>query len=227
MKTRLCVSTYGNDVEELSYRIAEALDAGAELVEARLDYLKLIEPEKLARMLKPYADKLIITLRPKNQGGLYVGDEAHRISLLTKLCRISPAYVDVELDAATPGLIDSIRREDVKIIISWHDYARTPKQDFLRNLCEKALTIGDVAKIVTLSSCEEDNLRVVKLYAYYPHERLVAFCMGDSGRVTRLLAVCAGAPIMYVALGGRTTAKGQIELEEMRRIREWAWTKKE
>jgi len=218
--TRICVSTFADTVEELSRRIEESLSAGADLVEARLDYLERIEPQALKKALAPHARRLVATLRPEREGGRYTGPENQRLQVIRKVAQLPPGFVDVELDALSPSLCRGLRSRGARIIASSHDLKTTPRLPQLNEVVKRAMALGDIAKVVTQSGGGEDNLRVMQLYTLFPRSRLVAFCMGELGKVTRLLAMAAGSPIAYASLDSRSTAAGQLELGEMKAIRD-------
>jgi 3-dehydroquinate dehydratase type I len=217
MKTPLiCVSTYGENYKTLLERISQAIRAGADLVEARLDYLEEINAEKLAKALTPYASKLIITIRPVSQGGRFKGMDDERLTLLRRLSSISPAFMDLELDICEKYGVESGR----STIVSWHGLADTPDMETLTEIAMRCLRLGDYAKVVTYATSHADILRILHLYSDLPRNRLIAFCMGEVGRVSRILAMAAGSPVAYASLDGLTTAPGQMTLHEMRSHRE-------
>jgi len=220
MKTKLCISTYGKTIKELEERIKEAAEEKDALIEARIDYLEEneINPEALSEILKPFADRLVITVRKREQGGHYKGGEASRIELIKRLSKIQPAYVDIELESANGEIIGAIKENGSMVIVSWHDFSGTPSKEELIRKAGKCLERGDIAKIVATSRSVEDNLNILYLYSVFPAKRLIAFCMGEKGKITRLLSACAGSPITYVAQYGRNTAPGQYSIEEFRKI---------
>ncbi|MEM3031710.1 MAG: type I 3-dehydroquinate dehydratase [Nitrososphaerota archaeon] len=215
-KPFICVSTYGEDADTLAGRVSRALRKGADLVEARLDYLEEVDLEKLVKALTPYASKTIITIRPVEHGGLFKGTAMEKNRMLDHLSRISPALIDLELDyCELQGL-----KPNPATIVSWHDFAGTPPLEKLADVAERCLGFGGYAKVVTLARSRSDILRILHLYSIYPKNRLIAFCMGEMGRISRLLAMAAGSPIAYASLDGMTTAAGQMSLNEMMVFRE-------
>jgi 3-dehydroquinate dehydratase-1 len=211
----ICVSTYGEDLGLLSSRISLALKMGADLVEARLDYLRYVDSAEVSAVLKPYASKTVITLRPVPQGGRYTGDEAEKVELLKNISGISPAYVDLELELQEREAL----RLGCPTIVSWHDFRETPSSEKLADIAEECLDLGDIAKIVTYARERRDVLKVLDLYHLFTRGRVVAFCMGDIGRISRFLAMAAGSPISYASLPGLQTAQGQPTLEELKSFR--------
>ncbi|MEM4283515.1 MAG: type I 3-dehydroquinate dehydratase [Candidatus Caldarchaeum sp.] len=219
-KTRICVSVYGENEENLAENIRRGFEKGADLAEVRLDLSGYNSVESLAEKLRPFADRLVLTLRPMGEGGKSSLPVEERVKILRRLADIRPAYIDLELSTLKQYPADEFRRAGVKVIASWHSFESTPDDDSLSRLCEECLRHGDVAKVVTFSTGPRDNIRVISLYTKYPPRRLIAFCMGEQGWITRILSMAADAPIAYAALGDAKTAPGQLTLEEMLMMRE-------
>ncbi|MEM0348890.1 MAG: type I 3-dehydroquinate dehydratase [Candidatus Caldarchaeum sp.] len=214
-KTKVCVSVYGESEENLAENIRRGFERGADLAEVRLDLSSYSSVESLAEKLRPFADRLVLTLRPVDEGGRSSLPVEERVKLLRRLMDVGPAYVDLELSTLKQHPADDFRGSSVKVIASWHNFETTPDDDSLTYVCEECLNHGDIAKVVTLSRGAGDNIRVIGLYTKYPSSRLIAFCMGEEGWITRILSMAAGAPIAYAALGEAKTAPGQLTLEEM------------
>ena len=80
---------------------------------------------------------------------------------------------------------------------------------------------ADVVKIVTFAQSWEDNLNVLALipYATARGQKITAFCMGEKGKMSRVMAPLLGAAWTYASLStDRVSAPGQITVREMRRI---------
>ncbi|PUA32037.1 MAG: hypothetical protein B9J98_04650 [Candidatus Terraquivivens tikiterensis] len=219
MLCRLCVSTFGRDMPSLKGSVVKAFESGADLVEVRLDYLDELDAETLASELRPYMGKLVVALRPEYEGGLFIGKEEERAEILKRLAREGPAYVDVELRSPiSESLSKYLMRSGTPVIISWHDFEKTPETCELRQVASLAMDSGNVAKVVTMAKSFGDNARVLSLYNMGAQDRLVAFCMGPEGVLSRFLSVLLGAPFMYVSLPGRPTAPGQPSILEAREL---------
>ncbi len=79
----------------------------------------------------------------------------------------------------------------------------------------------DVAKIVTFVRAWEDNFRLLALLARAKKLKqiTVAFGMGPKGKISRILAPLMGSPWTYASADqGRTSAPGQMTVEDMRTI---------
>ena len=137
-----------------------------------------------------------------------------------RLCRAIEAgarYVDVEIEAPKQmsKRVRNMAHENGTVFIrSYHDFEGTAAVDALRTLVVKCHYHGaDMVKIATMASSQEDVERVLSLYEWCEGMRgtdmenladggLVAFCMGDLGRESRLECLRRGAPFTYAALDG-------------------------
>jgi 3-phosphoshikimate 1-carboxyvinyltransferase len=106
-------------------------------------------------------------------------------------------------------------------IRSYHDFEGTDSLEALKALVEKCHYHGaDMVKIVTTAKSRQDAERVLALYDWYAAERpdggLIAFCMGEEGRQSRLDCLRKGAPYTYAALTeAEAAAPGQWPADEM------------
>ncbi len=144
-----------------------------------------------------------------------------------RLCRAIEAgarYVDVELEAPKQmsKRVRGMAHENGTVFIrSYHDFERTDSFEALKALVEKCRYHGaDVVKIVTMAHSQEDVDRVMSLYDWDAKEngtgRLIAFCMGDAGRESRLECLRRGAPFTYAALVAEdAAAPGQWPAADM------------
>jgi len=217
MSDKICISLQPRSMEDLRHLISRAKDRDPSLIEIRFDYLETISIEEIKEILSPDLERCILTCRPRGEGGSYKGDEKERLRLLEEVIKLRPGYVDIELAALREHryLADEARKGNVKIIASSHDFQGTPRRQQLENLCREALEHGDLAKLVSMAKGFRDNATVLSLYKIFPGGRLVAFCMGEAGIISRVLCPCLGAPFTYASLD-KATAPGQLSIEELR-----------
>ena len=190
-----------------------AFNLGADLVELRLDYLHELDIEQVKKQFRKFSDRLIATLRKKDEGGRFQGKESQRIKLLEKLLAWKGPYKDIELSAVSenPSL-----SKNISTIISMHNFEGTPSKRVLEEKLSSALKYGSIAKIVTTAQILTDNITVLSLYDKKVKSRLIAFCMGEQGKISRILAPKLGSPLMYGCLEGGAVAPGQIPISELR-----------
>jgi 3-dehydroquinate dehydratase-1 len=115
-------------------------------------------------------------------------------------------------------LADFLISQRTPILISWHDFKRTPPNNQLRNILAQMKIYSNYAKIVTMAKDADDAFRVLELYEGITGVKLIAFAMGEFGIISRILCTMAGnAPFTYATVE-RSTAPGQQDLCYMRRL---------
>jgi shikimate dehydrogenase len=109
-----------------------------------------------------------------------------------------------------------------KVIISYHDFRKTPSFKTLKDIFHDSMESGaSVAKIVTLARSPEDNFTVLSLIPYARNMRkdIIAFCMGEEGRESRVIAPLIGSYLSFASLNeGLASAPGQLTVGEMENV---------
>lgn len=184
-----------------------------ECAEIRLDLMELTEEEVEQVFSIPCTT--VATCRP----GKYADDE--RKHLLIKAIRHGAQYVDIEFEA-DPRLINAIREEaedkGVKLIISYHDFHKTPSYEELERIIIQSRVMGaDLVKIAVMAKSRDDCATILSLY--HKHKDIIAFGMGEEGIITRVAAPLLGADFTFAALDeSQATAPGQLTIEKMEKI---------
>lgn len=219
MVDKICVSLPPQRMEDLRNLINRVKDYNPAFIEVRLDYLETISREEIREVLSADLERCILTCRSIRQGGLFKGDEETRLRLLEEIVGLHPGYMDMELEVLRENryLAEEARKNNVKVIASWHDFQGTPGLQQLKALCSEALEYGDIAKVVAMAKSFKDNTTILSLYKTFSDGRLIAFCMGELGIISRVICTRLGAPFTYASLD-KTTAPGQISVEELRRF---------
>jgi 3-dehydroquinate dehydratase type I len=215
MNARICVSTKAQSLGELAKSIVEAEKAGADLVEARLDYLHSHEGiEMIPGLVKI---PVIATARRVGEGGMFDGSEENRARLLEKAIEAGFAHIDVELGSKALANLSGKRN----LIVSWHDFNSTPEVEKLEEVLDQATRSGaEITKVVTTAERSIDNIKVLRFLARHARShRLVCFAMGEEGLPSRILSPLFGSEFTYASLGrGRETAPGQLPVNELRQV---------
>ena len=160
---------------------------------------------------------------------------------LVKAIEAGARYVDVELEAPKQmsKAVRSAAHENGTVFIrSYHDFEGTGSLEQLKSVVEKSLYHGaDMVKVVTTAYAAEDVERVMRLYEWCRNVAqahacgsrkgdrnvgeladggLIAFCMGEAGRQSRLECLRHGAPYTYAALTAEdAAAPGQWPAAQM------------
>lgn len=219
MASKTCVSIGAFSVAKLVSDAKRALRR-SDYAELRLDFLKPSQVPRCLELARPLLGRSICTLRPKSEGGKFPGSERERISILKLISEFSPHLIDIEYNTLrrNPALYRYITGTGTGILVSWHDFGGTPSEAALKSMAKKMTRFSRNIKIVTTARTIGDTLRVLSLYRSAPRgSNLVAFAMGDYGRMSRILCTRLGSPFTYVSQG-KPVAPGQFSLDEMKSI---------
>lgn len=218
--SRICVSIAAHDLEQLKRQINQAFNYGADYVEIRFDFLNLSDMDQAMSISNMINKKAVYTLRAPDEGGHFKGSTAQRIAWLKKLAASKPMLLDVELNTikCNTCLMDYLKAQNVSLLISWHDFEKTPQDAELKRLLYEMRTYSQNIKMVATAQTTVDSLRLLDLYENARELNLIAFAMGDAGVVSRVLCVIIGnAPFTYASLE-KAISPGQLTIKQMRKL---------
>jgi len=213
---------------EAALALMERAEPLADCLELRIDQITDCHLEPLMRKRRP-GSGILVTNRRKAEGGSFLGSERERITLLQEAVALGADFVDIEASTAKPllrALKAEIERHGSRTqwICSSHDLEGTPSESALHKRFDACTKIGaDIVKICTYAREAADNLRVLGLipYARQKGQEIIAFCMGEKGRISRVMAPLLGSYLSYASLDkGAESAPGQLTIGEMRQIQE-------
>jgi len=219
MKLQICASIIGKNIAEVKKSIKYAEDKGADLIEIRFDYhtekLKLKDIRNLTSL------PLIATNRPLMQGGLYRGKEEDRQEVLFNAAESGFNFIDLEID--TPKIektISNFRKKDVKLILSWHSFLPSTFDEIESKYMKMNILNADISKIVITAKTMKDNWTCLNfLYNTSTTAKIICFCMGPLGGVSRILSPLFGGAFTYAsAIKGKEAAIGQLTVDETKKI---------
>ncbi|MBI1935922.1 3-phosphoshikimate 1-carboxyvinyltransferase, partial [Candidatus Woesearchaeota archaeon] len=155
MKTEICAVITANNAKDALEEMKSA--SSADLIELRLDFIKSINKNDVKNLLKNKAKNVIVACRPVKFGGLFKGNEKDRLELLKTAVENEADFIDVEFGSEIAGELLKSRKTS-KIIISHHDFEKTPPSEDL-NLIYKNIqkSSPDLIKIVTTANSINDN----------------------------------------------------------------------
>jgi 3-dehydroquinate dehydratase-1 len=185
-----------------------------------IDCLDLLEELRLAVGDIP----LIFTCRIDREGGLQEITQEKRLELITAAMESGNVdIVDIEL-CNEKDFIETVRKcacaNEVKLILSHHNFSETPDGDFIYNTLVKAQKIG--ADIAKLAAMPHDYADVLTLMSATNRARnggvdvpMVTISMGPEGGITRLAGGLFGSDITF-AVGSKSSAPGQIPIVDLK-----------
>ena len=218
MKYRTCVSIGEKNPKKVKSVLKKALSK-SDYAEIRFDFLKKSDIPIVLEDVKKNLSRCVCTLRPKSEGGLFVGKEDERKSILRLIAEYNPYLLDVEFNTIQKDkkLATYLKKTKSKLLISWHDFKRTPNESQLRTKFNKMKKFSDVVKIVTVAKSVSDASRLLSLYSVKSKNKTIAFCMGEQGKFSRILCLHLGSPFTYVSLG-KAIAPGQFSVDEIKSL---------
>lgn len=217
----ICIPIAAAQTEEVIEKMRRASPL-ADVIELRIDRIPGGDLEKI---LAARRTPVIVTNRSRHEGGGFTGTEEERVELLKQAVRLGADYVDIEAatdPALKKGLREALAGRSAQLIVSWHDFSGTPPAEFLRAKLSACIADGPaIVKIVTQATITADCLRLLELipYARRQGQAIIAFCMGNPGKISRIMAPLLGSFISYASLEPEeASAPGQLTIQQMRSI---------
>jgi 3-dehydroquinate dehydratase type I len=217
LKPKICVSVSPKTTPEALKLIDKAEEAGADLLEIRLDSLK--SHEGLAELAKHGKIPKIATNKLATCHGKFKGTEGEQKQILLNAAKNGFNYVDIELSASNLKEFTTEASEyGAELIVSFHDFEGTLELAELNKVLEKEIACGaDVCKIVTTAQKLDDNLPLLNFTtAACKRANVICFAMGEVGKISRLLSPVFGGFLTFASLEtGKETAAGQMTIQEI------------
>lgn len=228
---KICVPVMGRERREIAYSARSAMEQGPDMIEWRVDFLEHIEDtEALCEILKELREclgdtPLLATFRTKQEGGeqqLSPEAYAHMYHVILESGMADAIDVELFFDRTTvASLIEAVHASGKKVILSNHDFQKTPpKEKLVRRLGNMQALGGDVAKIAVMPQNSSDVLTLLEA-TDEAHRMLqvpvITMSMGATGVVSRLLGETFGSVLTF-GMAGQASAPGQIPVGDLRSI---------
>lgn len=165
-----------------------------DIVELRADYLNEDELLSIRRFPELAQIPTILTIRRKNDGGLYKSGEAGRTMLFARALAFAEtdkrknfAYVDFEEDYHIPSLEDAAMAYGTMIIRSMHDM-NAPVKNLAKRFKEMCKTNFEIPKIACMPKTLSDVTNIFRECKSMTNQPHIICAMGPMGLPTRILA---------------------------------------
>ncbi len=224
-RTKICVPLMAADEGELTEALQKAAGLPFDLAEWRLDALRDLSgvPALLQTIRRAFPGVPFLgTFRSAKEGGLRPLPDAEYLDLYRMLLDEGIDLIDVEYSrprALRETLCDEARGRNVPVILSHHDFHRTPSAfEMLRLLEEMAEEPCDLVKLAVMPRTPSDVAALLSASASMAEKAekpLVTMSMGNLGAVSRLAGAVTGSAFTF-ASAGRSSAPGQMSVPEVR-----------
>lgn len=230
---KICVPIVGRTYEEIVDQAKKIKELPADIVEWRADwYEDVFQSENVKSVLLEIRDILeekpiLFTFRTAEEGGeKNIDDAAYLVlnkAVITTKCI---DLIDLEIFSKASVADEVIRhahQHDVKIIASNHDFEKTPEKTEIVRRLQKMQNLGaDILKIAVMPRTEQDVQRLLEatqeMYSQ-AKKPLVTMSMSELGMVSRTSGEAYGSAMTFGS-AGKTSAPGQIPVEELKLILE-------
>jgi 3-dehydroquinate dehydratase-1 len=189
-----------------------------DLVEARVDLFAQQSLDGCAHAcaeLESTGTPVVLTIRSAAQGGRFDGPDSARLAAFRAAIDGGHAsWIDIENDATIVGDLAAAvaGRTGAQLIVSHHDFGRTPPLDELLAIVDRCHEIpGAIAKIATAVRREADRETLLELLARRT-DRTCIIGMGASAEL-RIELAARGSLLAYGYIE-RGTAPGQMSAAE-------------
>jgi 3-dehydroquinate dehydratase-1 len=212
--------------------LAEALAVaakGPDLLEWRVDFYEgIANTDQVVALTREIREAtglpLLFTRRSAREGGQPIAlAETAVVDLYLAVCaRGQVALADFEMDSDAGHLAavrDAARANGVGLVLSFHDFHRTPDAQTLVQRFATAHRLGaDVAKVAVMPQGQDDVLAL--LGATWQSSQalpipLISMAMGALGAVTRLCGGAFGSALTF-GMGQGASAPGQLPIADLR-----------
>ena len=218
MTYKTCVSIAEKTPKKLKQTLTKALKK-SDYAEIRFDFLIPNSVPEVLHLIRKDLRRCVSTLRPIREGGKFSGSEKNRVSIIKLIAEYDPFLLDIEYDTLrkNKNLQRYLKSTGTHTLVSWHDFKQTPDISVLKKKLLEMKKFSNNIKIVTMAKSINDGSRILSLYNNSKNVKLIAFSMGNFGKMSRLLCLLLGSPYTYVSLG-KPIAPGQFSLDEVKSI---------
>jgi 3-dehydroquinate dehydratase-1 len=223
----------GETLSELVEEAANLRTIEVDVVEWRVDFfedLEKIEAVKaaLTEIRAVLGDRLplIFTCRSLKEGGQKEVSVEYYIELNKAMIETGQInLIDVELfcgEAVIKKLIEAAHAHHVYVIISNHDFVKTPPEaEIISRLCRMQELEADILKIAVMPTNSKDVLTLMSatntMKEQFAERPMITMSMGGKGVISRLAGEQFGSALTF-GTAKKASAPGQIAAGELRGI---------
>lgn len=228
---KIIASIMGHDIKallaEAEYYNASEID----IVELRIDYfdqpqnIALVQ-EAIQKLKAAIIKPLLFTFRTAKEGGEKEILAMDYIALNKAIVNTGLVeMIDLELftgDELIKDAIEHAHAKGVKVIISSHDFHKTPlKEEIIKRLCKMQELGADIPKIALMPQSKSDVLTLLEatleMHEKHADRPIITMSMSPSGVVSRLTGEVFGSAATFGAVK-KVSAPGQINTKDLRLV---------
>lgn len=229
---KIVVPVVGQTESQLLDEIAILKNIDFDVLEWRADHFHAIdnidEVINIAQKMTQTFPKIpiLFTFRSATEGGVKaITKEAYIRLNKALIASRSIDLIDVELftgDTLVQDIIDTAHANQVAVIVSNHDFEKTPPKEIIINrLCKMQQLGADIAKIAVMPQSTTDVLTLLAATAdmtnNYAHLPIVTMSMSALGTISRIAGSTFGSAMTFGSVQ-HASAPGQLPVTVLRQI---------
>ena len=229
---KIIVSLMAKDLAAVKSDAAAYAAADFDILEWRGDHFAAVTDsaavlEALKTLRAAFPEKpILFTFRSKHEGGEAELTADDYIALNIAVAETGLVdLIDLELftgDELVKNAIAAAHARGVKVIMSNHDFHKTPAKDEIIYRLRRMQELGaDIPKIALMPTCRQDVLTVlsatVDMSEKYADRPIITMSMGKTGVTSRLTGEAFGSAATFGAVK-TASAPGQISVSDLRTV---------
>lgn len=231
---KICVPVVAHTAAELDAALNAIEPQTCDLVEFRADFYFEEDIPALLKIRERMGNRPIIyTIRTKEEGGeIEIAEDEYEARNLAAAPYIDMAdiqlgrlHMKLQNETLHSRIIPKLQEKGVRVICSWHDFAKTPDAAVLiRKITTMQEEGCDISKIAVMPRDRADVAELIfaslEMRDTYADRPFITMSMGNLGKITRAAGSFTGSCITF-GMAGKGSAPGQIpaaELSQMLKI---------
>lgn len=226
----ICIPLVGRGDDALLQETSAAAAKRPDLLEWRVDFYEgIADPARVAALAPRLRDAaagipVLFTRRSPREGGQQCALREDQVPALYAAACASGAVdlLDAEM-ASDPQQLDALRetarRHGCGLLLSFHDFSRTPPlEDLLARFRQAAALGADIAKIAVMPQQVGDVLVLLQATLQASRELAIPVAGMSMGALGVPSRVCGGAfgSALTFAVGQAASAPGQVPIDTLR-----------
>ncbi|MCD8082005.1 MAG: type I 3-dehydroquinate dehydratase [Clostridiales bacterium] len=229
---KICVPIVGQTKEEILAAAAALQAVKPDVVEWRADWFdgasdfEQVKDVLIHLRVALGNTPLLFTFRTLKEGG-EKNIDTNTYAALNKMAAESGQVdlIDVEGftgDAVVTDIISAAHNSGVRVVVSNHDFGKTPdKDELIRRLIKMQELGADLPKIAVMPQSKKDVLTLLEATREMSEEHanrpIITMSMSGAGLISRLCGEVFGSALTFGAVG-KASAPGQINVSDLREI---------
>lgn len=229
---KICVPIVGTTRDEILAAAKSFESVKKDVVEWRVDWFEGVfdfaQVEAVMKELRQVLGNtpILFTFRTANEGGEKAIEPAAYAELNKRAAATGLIdLVDVEAftgDEVVRNIIESAQESGVVVVVSNHDFEKTPEKDEIVRRLRKMQELGaDIPKIAVMPQSRKDVLTLLsateEMASKYADRPIITMSMSATGLISRLCGECFGSALTFGAVG-KASAPGQMNASDLSEI---------